>query len=92
MRSRLLPNLLVVLVLAVLAFGVWSFVYDMEGPEIAVEPKVDRISPNTKLTVRMQDKAGVRELALAIRRDGQVQEFFRARYEDAKMLAYERKK
>ena len=83
MRSRLLPNLLVVLVLAVLAFGVWSFVYDMEGPEIAVEPKVDRISPNTKLTVRMQDKAGVRELALAIRRDGQVQEFFRARYEDA---------
>ncbi|MBQ1419849.1 MAG: M23 family peptidase, partial [Desulfovibrio sp.] len=65
MRSRLLPNLLVVLVLAVLAFGVWSFVYDMEGPEIAVEPKVDRISPNTKLAVRMKDKAGVRELSLA---------------------------
>ena len=82
MRRRLLPNLLIALIVIILAGGAYTFLKDMDGPTVAISPKTDRISPMTQLTIGMEDKSGIRELELGIRKDNEVKRFFRKHYDE----------
>ena len=82
MRRRLLPNLLIALIVIILAGGAYTFLKDMDGPTVTISPKTDRISPMTQLTIGMEDKSGIRELELGIRKDNEVKRFFRKHYDE----------
>ena len=50
---RGLAFVLLVLILVALAYVMFR---DMQGPEIILEPKIDRISPENAITLTMTDK------------------------------------
>lgn len=82
MRRGILPNFLIVFVVAILAGGAYTFLKDMDGPGITLSPDNGRISPQTMLKISMEDPSGIRELLIGVRRNNVVTPFFRKHYDD----------
>ncbi len=78
---RILPNMLAVLVAAVIAALGYTFLKDMDGPEVRLTPDTGRISPQTVLELNMTDPSGIRELNIGVRRNNNFVSFFRRHYE-----------
>lgn len=79
-RRRILPNLLVAVVVAVIVAVGYTFLKDTEGPTIAVKPDTDRVAESTVLEVTVSDPSGIRELDIGIRRNNNFVSFFRRHY------------
>ncbi len=62
----------VTLILAALAFGIYLFLDDLDGPEIAMTPDTGRISPTQDVSLKLADaKSGVRSVVVTIHRNNQ---------------------
>lgn len=89
MRRGIFSHILIVLVVAILGTGAYTFFKDMDGPSVRVTPDNGSVSPNTKIQVGMDDPSGIRELSVGIRRNNAVTVFFHKTYEDAPEAAIE---
>ena len=78
---RFLPNLLLVLVIAVIAAVAFTFLKDMDGPTITLTPNTGRVSPQTVLEVAVEDPSGIRELNVGTRKNNNFVSFFRKHYD-----------
>ncbi|MDO4840685.1 MAG: M23 family metallopeptidase [Desulfovibrionaceae bacterium] len=78
---RFLPNILVVLVIAIISALAYTFLKDMDGPAVSISPDTGYISPATVLQVTCEDPSGIRELHVGIRKNNSFTPFFDKRYE-----------
>ncbi len=86
---RYLPNILFFVVAAVIGAVAFMFLKDMDPPSVVLSPDTDRVSPNTVLSISMEDASGLRELSVGVRRNNQVTTFFRKHYDDAPLSRVE---
>ena len=62
----------VTLLLAVLGFGIYLFLDDLDGPDIVMVPDTGRISPNQNIELTLSDpKSGVRSVTVTVHRNNQ---------------------
>lgn len=62
----------VTLILAVLGFGIYLFLDDLDGPELVMTPDTGRISPTQDVTLKLSDaKSGVHSVLVTIHRNNQ---------------------
>lgn len=66
-KGKLLPTSLGVALVLILGVVGYIFFKDMEGPAVDVEPASGKISPASKLKIKMSDPAGIRSLIVGIR-------------------------
>ena len=67
-----------------LIFGGYAFLKDLNGPEIRISPDTSRISPNSVLTVHLQDPSGVQALEVRIRKNNQIIPVYKKVFETVK--------
>ncbi len=73
MKSRsIFPKILIVLLLSVLAYGGYLFYEDSDGPMVVLEPNTGFISPESQLTLKMEDISKVRSVEVILRYKDQV--------------------
>lgn len=68
-RSGFISTALGIGLVLLLVFGAYVFFKDLDGPAVRVTPNTGRVSPATVLKITMEDPAGVRSLAVGIRRN-----------------------
>lgn len=67
-----LSTLLVLFFLGIAATGAYTLLRDLEGPAITLSPgESGRIGPNQDMSLTLRDSAGVRNVAVVIKRGGQ---------------------
>lgn len=86
---RLLPNLFVVFVLGVIAALAFTFLKDMDGPEVEVKPENRRVGAQTQLEVVVTDPSGIRELNVGVRKNNNFTSFFRKHYDGDQTRVHE---
>jgi murein DD-endopeptidase MepM/ murein hydrolase activator NlpD len=70
---RLFSMLFTGLVFSIIGLGLYSFMKDMNPPEIMLTPKTDRISPQRELVLRLTDPSGIRSVSVQVRKNNQIQ-------------------
>ncbi len=83
--SKLSSGFSLVLALVVLGLGgagAYMLLHDLSGPSVALTPDRDRVGPAQDLTVKLQDPAGVRSVAVSVRRNGQSMTVFSQTFPD----------
>ncbi len=74
MNVRRLFSLLVTgLILSVIGMGLYTFLADMDGPEMALTPASDRVSPQRELKLSLRDPSGLRSVVVSVRKNQQSQ-------------------
>lgn len=68
-KRRLFSTGAIFFIILLIAGAGFVFFKDMEGPVVEIEPASGRISPNSSLKIKMSDKAGIRSLAVGIRKN-----------------------
>lgn len=67
-----LSALLVLFFLGIAAVGSYTLLRDLDGPTITLSPgEAGRIGPNQDMTLTLKDKAGIRNVAVVVKRGGQ---------------------
>lgn len=62
----------ITLVLGVLGFGVYTFLDDMDGPQIVMTPDTGRVSPSQEITLTLTDaKSDIRSVVVSVRKNTQ---------------------
>jgi murein DD-endopeptidase MepM/ murein hydrolase activator NlpD len=70
---RLFSLLFTGLVFSIVGLGLYSFMKDMNPPEIVLTPNTDRISPQRELVLRLTDPSGIRAVSVQVRKNNQIQ-------------------
>lgn len=71
--SSKVPLFILVIVVAVIAFGGYALFRDFRGPDIALSPALERVAPTTPLTLLLTDEAsGVKSVSIQVRRAGRL--------------------
>ena len=74
MNARTLFSFVLTAFLAsIVCFGLYTFLSDMEGPEITLIPSSERVSPQRELAVKLHDLAGLRSVTVSVRKNNQTQ-------------------
>ncbi len=73
MKSRsFFPKILIILLLGLLAYGGYLFFEDSDGPQVVLTPNTGFISPESQLTLTMEDISKVRSVEVALRYKDQI--------------------
>lgn len=81
MRAKgLFSTLLCLIVVAVLAFGGYTFFKDMDGPSIVMTPDTGRLSPNREVTLTLRDPSGIRAVTVSVRKNNVSNVIFRKHF------------
>lgn len=66
-----LSTLVALLFLGAVGAGAYMLLRDLNGPSVTLSPETSRVGPAQELTARLADPAGVRRVAVTIRRGAQ---------------------
>ena len=81
-KKGIFSTVLVLLVVAALVVGGYTFFKDMDGPVVQVSPNTGRVSPATVLQIRMDDPSGIRALTVGIRKNNVLNVIFNKHFEE----------
>ena len=70
------------LIVSIIGLGLYSFIKDMDPPEIVLTPASDRISPQRELVLRLTDPSGIRSVSVQIRKHNQIQTILEHHFTD----------
>jgi murein DD-endopeptidase MepM/ murein hydrolase activator NlpD len=79
---NLFSSLFTALILSIIGLGLYSFIRDMDPPEILLTPNTDRISPQRELTLRLTDPSGIRSLTIRTRKNNHIQTILEQHFTD----------
>lgn len=71
-----------VLVISIVGAGLYTFLEDMDGPEITLMPDSDRVSPQKKLSLRLHDPSGLRSVIVSVRKNNQSQSILEQQFKE----------
>ena len=81
-KKSMFSTVLVLLVIAALAAGGYTFFKDMDGPAVQVTPNTGRVSPATVLQIHMNDPSGIRSLTVGIRKNNVLNVIFNRHFDE----------
>lgn len=81
-KKGIFSTVLVLLIVAALVVGGYTFFKDMDGPVVQVSPNTGRVSPATVLQIRMDDPSGIRALTVGIRKNNVLNVIFNKHFEE----------
>ena len=81
-KKSMFSTVLVLLVIAALATGGYTFFKDMDGPAVQVTPNTGRVSPATVLQIHMNDPSGIRSLTVGIRKNNVLNVIFNRHFDE----------
>ncbi len=74
--TGIITSLIILLLLGGVGYGGYLFFSDMEGPTIEMTPNTGRIAPQTDITLKLGDQAGVRSVVVAVKENNKRTEIF----------------
>ena len=80
--KNIFSTFLILAVITVLAVGAYTFLKDMDGPDIRVSPETGRVSPASTLRIQLSDPSGVRALKVGIRKNNVLTPIFEKFFSD----------
>lgn len=70
MRKRgFFSTVFIFIIFGVLGLGAYTFLKDMDGPTLTLNPNTGRLSPARSITLTLNDPSGIRSVSVAVRKN-----------------------